>query len=1793
MERLGDLASFENDDKNVLQKWKKFARQFDPSKADAEFLNMLVEVCVNRLFSHCDIATRHVVLQICSKVSSVDGIAGVLESLLEAELLAFADEMEHGSLSEGRTSLLCNVLLCLINGPMSEHLKDTTMTTLLEKITARAKREVELFKAPNFDASQFPWISFHHLIKGLPPIFSKFQQLSDTLFFDLADFCLPLCFNRLTPKDTQCVAGLIICAAAKLFGQSESLSLILRSNLIFGETGSEENYSKIFELNARISRKDWQDPEYHIGELALCRGMICVYSAEELALSPLESRSILEALLNRVWWICDNAQMAAARAMGFEVLKLALALLRKMYSEKDILRLREDYFSIVLSEKTFRKCFAYVINGWEDPFEAIQQKLKEVFAEVLAVGAALNMKFADSSDSFIVFALNNIIEIDWYRKVKYDLLSFCVDFVASEVILQKCPQLVAKCLEVGKEPVMRQRVNHFLVRYLRKHYKENPRQNQCEWWISPLCESLANSSILARRLASDIVRELVSPGSNSLIFLLWDELNQNREKYGHNTIYGLISVMKSAQVSGIAVNNALMESAQRDGIYHLDMNVRVEVFTMLCESAKATSEPTDSDLSLVKDFLIENNAIQDPDFRQRIQSTFKKLLSRLRRTMYGNWRDIHTRQGRMEKTELSRDKRKAVEDEIVGIRARLQLKIDFFKWLNSFLISAMFPGSAFRRVVTNIMLFAAVIESEEMEVDVNLKVDISWIEQSVTIRTPAALQALLVCLMDDLYDSNRKSIAELLFKFSSELFQLEYGTIQMLVSSCMSRLEGMKFSDSDQASLMLRLLHTKCMFNRGQGSQLIDQNLYYREDLSESILSKIKMNIQDAEGNVHKLAYHYPVHGHFLALREILMESKQILFSVNSAGDLVRIVVNACAIVQDVLAHESPEGNLPSESIDFEIEPEKGPANQVILNQSFRTAKASTSFLVAALSSFASNTEAQDLDKLCKVVQEAGELFERLLTTVRHRGAFSALGENFALLVEVLGTSHVPELRTFPSQWLEFYLDAVESKQVSITRRSAGLPLAITAIAKVPTVSQRMIVDKILRRLFTVAESELPGNNQEILNLPQVHASNTLRTMLQDAQVAADVQDRYGDALILAIKSFSSPVFPIRNCAAMMFSSLMTKIVGVKSRTSAEHAVKGITVQELFARSPTLYHFLLGELRSCVSRLRMGDVHPSLYPILIILARLQPALVSNHHGAYDLNPFAELVEQCAGSSIYHARDMAAKAIVPLIAVDKLVDAIRKLLSVKDYNQNANHGRILVVLRLLESSASSLSERIRQDTLHKTAECLLISNFLKRASDLPASVYLRMVNNQLCGRTPRTAAMDQVVSDAVAFAHVRLKRPPNPAHIGSIDLRRECASIWLNVIVHGYHDQSLDPKMHNDLRDLLSASIFELLADPVYEIQEVALDILSVHREHLRSILEGGSIINVLIRLVSMDYGGAVQAKAAEILLDSGSIESSMLVYLLPWINSGSPMIAQAYLPLVATAFGKNELVGEQLNEFVDKLKSWSSASDAIEVRLSVVVSIAAVLGRMNKLQIAVGSSPQGLELLFLLDSMLDDSEPEIRDKAASVVMGVLGTKNSGSVSSRRSRMILASHLAVMCAYSVDTACPVFEHGLRLLTALDPSHLAGGALFEKEVLNIYHEDVADAQVGLYQVEVLMDAVREKQIESQFCQSPKAIKILETARSRIQQNLRLLKAELAGVPTIFETSTTFAIRQSAILFNDLIDSQLSGMNVLRLSQDDLTLVQPKFGHPVLSREQSLDKHYNAIRFLFPEFNPFQRM
>ncbi|XP_035551962.1 tRNA (32-2'-O)-methyltransferase regulator THADA isoform X4 [Canis lupus baileyi] len=354
-------------------------------------------------------------------------------------------------------------------------------------------------------------------------------------------------------------------------------------------------------------------------------------------------------------------------------------------------------------------------------------------------------------------------------------------------------------------------------------------------------------------------------------------------------------------------------------------------------------------------------------------------------------------------------------------------------------------------------------------------------------------------------------------------------------------------------------------------------------------------------------------------------------------------------------------------------------------------------------------------------VKEIGDYFKQHLLQSRHRGAFELAYTGFVKLTEILNRCPNVSLQKLPEQWLWNVLEEIKcsdpSSKLCATRRSAGIPFYIQALlASEPKKGKMDLLKITMKELISLAG---PTDDSQS-TVPQVHALNILRALFRDTRLGENIIPYVADGAKAAILGFTSPVWAVRNSSTLLFSTLITRIFGVKRGKDELSKKNRMTGSEFFSRFPELYPFLLQQLEAVANTVDSdtGELnrHPSMFLLLLVLGRLYPSPMDGTYSALSMAPFIPFIMsgifcsdsqrvalkcsltrssiRCGRSPDYRSREMAARALVPFVMVDEIPTTIRTLLAKlpnctdQRFRQNHIHGTLLQVFHLLQAFTDS-------------------------------------------------------------------------------------------------------------------------------------------------------------------------------------------------------------------------------------------------------------------------------------------------------------------------------------------------------------------------------------------------------------------------------------------------------------------------------------------------------------------------
>lgn len=544
-------------------------------------------------------------------------------------------------------------------------------------------------------------------------------------------------------------------------------------------------------------------------------------------------------------------------------------------------------------------------------------------------------------------------------------------------------------------------------------------------------------------------------------------------------------------------------------------------------------------------------------------------------------------------------------------------------------------------------------------------------------------------LADTGLDSKLKVKVDIPYPFHIEMFDSSF--IRLFFDNILST-----YDDIRKSAVSL-LVYSKIELTSNERSDLINKGFemisdYTKSDSGAKILECAFLLLRD-EGILERLvneiplsnkikeAVYLPVDGYFQSLGLILNHVE----SYQNSERIITIAEKIWFNVRDILSHDSPEG-----CDQYGV----GSA-QLVLSYAWRSTKESTILLQRLLDFELSN------EQLLRI----GELVLDQLSTVRHRGAFSAVYPTFIKVASIC-QKRLPDQNKI---WLDFNISLIQTKTQLITRRSGGLPFLITAIVTVERELLRYTFDKLLEIAKEPVDEKAES---EKMDIPQVHAFNCIKTLFIESQLSNSVAPYIYEGLELALSTFSSKIWSVRNCSIMLFTALQNRLFGRKK----------MSARVFFSRFKGIREILIKILESSITE---GNLE-TLFPVLTILSKLEA------NPGYDgLDEFKPLLRVCLATKYWKIREATARA-MPALITDPVGEVQYLLEGCSIGNQNKLHGH-LHAINALNCYSKELVE-----ILYSKFDSLFIKNNCYSTS----MVYVQIISSALKSY-PNTEVCDKL------------------------------------------------------------------------------------------------------------------------------------------------------------------------------------------------------------------------------------------------------------------------------------------------------------------------------------------------------------------------------------------------------------------------------------------------------------------
>uniref|UniRef100_A0A8C2NNL5 tRNA (32-2'-O)-methyltransferase regulator THADA n=1 Tax=Capra hircus TaxID=9925 RepID=A0A8C2NNL5_CAPHI len=966
-----------------------------------------------------------------------------------------------------------------------------------------------------------------------------------------------------------------------------------------------------------------------------------------------------------------------------------------------------------------RRLLDYVYTHWEHPLDALRHQTKIIFRNILQMHQlTVEESGSDlSADRFIVELTESLLRLEWHSKGKYTCLG--VDH-----ILALAKTIPLQILEVMGDQSLVPYASDLLETMFKNHKSRLKSQAADstwidEWhetWVFPLLCVLCEGSLDQKSYVIDYyLPKLLNCNPESLSYMvkiLQTSADAKTGSYDSRGALGaLMACLRTARAHGHLQSATdawrdLVSSARiKQGLIHQHCQVRIDTLGLLCESNRSTEIVSTEEMQWIQFFITYNLNSQSPGVRQQICSLLKKLFCRIQESSQVLY-----------KLEQSKSKHEPGNE---STRQHPSVSLQQYKH-----ILTLFPGSSYPTRFSALTILGSIAEvfpvpEGRVQTVYQLSHDID----------AGRFQTLMECLTGT-FEEVKILAFDLLMKLPKTFSSVAVGCLgsvklQGLFQAALELSTSTKPYDCvtnnalpSSLSAYLKTQRVAC----GDGDKsaaVVESNTLI---VIKCLLEKLEEEVSRAENSLLQAAASFPMYGrvHCItgALRR-LSSPEGLIPNDTDAGHRLHRILNEiqprdtndyfsrAKILKECGSFdlEDLSASVPNIDTSAEIKGKEGKTcdvtAQMVLVCCWRSMKEVALLLGSLCQLLPMRSVPEPPDGLLTVqqVKEIGDYFKQHLLQSRHRGAFELAYTGFVKLTEILNRCPNVSLQKLPEEWLLSVLEEIKccdpSSKLCATRRSAGIPFYIQALLASEPKKGKMDLLKITMKELISLAGPTDGSQSTV---PKVHALNILRALFRDTRLGEIIIPYVADGTKAAILGFTSPVWAVRNSSTLLFSTLITRIFGVKRGKDELSKKNRMTGSEFFSRFPELYPFLLKQLETVANTVDSdtGELnrHPSMFLLLLVLGRLYPSPMDGTCSALSMAPFIPFIMRCGHSPVYRSREMAARALVPFVMMDEIPNTIQTLLAKlpdctdQCFRQNHIHGTLLQVFHLLQAFSDS-------------------------------------------------------------------------------------------------------------------------------------------------------------------------------------------------------------------------------------------------------------------------------------------------------------------------------------------------------------------------------------------------------------------------------------------------------------------------------------------------------------------------
>ncbi|KAI2475847.1 DUF2428 multi-domain protein [Pyrenophora tritici-repentis] len=975
----------------------------------------------------------------------------------------------------------------------------------------------------------------------------------------------------------------------------------------------------------------------------------------------------------------------------------------------------------------------------------------------------------------------------------------------------------------------------------------------------------------------------------------------------------------------------------------------------------------------------------------------------------------------------------------------------FLVWYIRFLEWELRPTASYQSRITALRSLTIVLRSGVdpgvpfASLSKSAQGQLNW-AHGMQIGRPKLVRSLLD-LISDPFDDIRDEAVSVLQLCLVALPKDDRGSVMSTIPRFVSRAEHtmLQTGRADQADGVARAYGMIFNLAGNDAVEVANGPFSSKLGLFEHLKKQLKDTLAVAHSDLSQAVDGRPVHGTFAALRYMVDQPDFYALVSNATGDdlakwkqlhgeVVVGIESLWSCVYHVLCADAPEGHVPDE-----LEDEGSLDTKEILSYSWRGLKEASVLLRTIISKAPIGDKESDL-VTPQLFQKLGRLCFTQLLELRHRGAFSTVSQTFAVFCRRCSSSNLVSLRALPEMWYQETLRSIQAKSDAITRRSAGIPAAMSALLAAEPQPGGKLFPRAMKDLIAETLVEAQSANIEESRLPQVHALNCIKEIFTTSKLSVASEAYIGQGLELAAKTLNSHIWPLRNCSLMLFKALIERLLGSDEAQDWKERERAKTSRFSYDNYPSLVNILIDLLEPSSDRKIMNtpetgssplDLHGAegVFPALQILRQARPP--------GDINKIQALVRDLLPSPHWHMRDMAARTYVSLrTTMTESSRALSPILDTIPSNHNGQHGRLLVVKYLLRK------------ILRDPAQCSLQN--------------IVMLMQQVCRHAPSWYTSSNCVFVRAAFLDI-------VSLLGTTLLAQKDATSILFAWEDLTAGVSIGPEHNIGPSDHQGDSLLRTSLARVHFIDRVILQVISKAQSVLAS---------ALTTTPHLTHSFFATTTPQNIFTTLSKLESQCLTA--PPSNTQSalhllgPFLDTAYATTPPSSPARKEILSA-IARYIRIIRFTTTDTNPFPTRFAAAQSLASLSHIFTLTPRSRSTAPLLLALVFLLYTLLHDDDDEIRDLAARTTGSFLRAQG---VRFKDTVPVLCEHHlgAFLCRTAANTATskhgftqPLLrEAGRRLNTfwdkgfseAFEEVRREDTSLFARERQNLYVDDVVD-------------------------------------------------------------------------------------------------------------------------------------